>query len=74
MKTKTIKLEFDMIKLKSESTFDFIGVDRERAIEIGEYVRENAMYDCKSEDIKHILEKYNDAEAIVALVNYGWRY
>ena len=72
MKTKTIKLEFDMDKLESKSSFDFIGVDRERAIEITEYVIEYTTYNCKSKEIAHLIEKYDGAELIVALVAYGW--
>ena len=72
MKEKTIKLVFDTNKLETESSFDFIGVDRGKAIEIREYIRENMYHDWVAKEIKHLLEKYNDAEVIVALINYGY--
>ena len=74
MKEKTIKIKMYPEKLESNYTFDFLGVDFPRVVDIREYISKNSSPECEcpSKEILGLIEKYNGAELVVALIQYGY--
>ena len=71
MKEKSIKIKMYPEKLESNYTFDFLGVDYPRVRDINDYIYENSSFKLLSEEILGLIEKYDGAELVAALILYG---